>query len=372
MEVRYDDFAVRRGCSALAVACSPTHAVQVIPNEGVLAIASIYGRLGVFVESDVPRPPTGPNYLDPGVLTERISADLMWTGSEVLVWGGKTQRDGLPNLTDGAAYDPVTGTWRQLATFPVQSTLASRAVWAGDRMIVVSSTGTYGYEPGTDEWELLADGHQPPEWRGRMTVVGDTVYMWNASAINALDLTTGVWSVPGDIFTRWPDSWSGSLHNFDDQVLAVWVPDDRCGGKSFAVWEDNDWQQLPVVSLETATFADCSLANQVAALEEDLVIWDNSSQPTKAYSAIDEEWRGVAWIPLGGTEGPSGSVLMGDRFLVPQWGEGAVYDATSELWAKVDLPGHGTSYDMVWTGEEIIAWGISGTFDAWRWTPPEG
>jgi hypothetical protein len=24
---------------------------------------------------------------------------------------------------------------------------------------------------------------------------------------------------------------------------------------------------------------------------------------------------------------------------------------------------------MIWTGEEILAWGIWETFDAWRWTP---
>jgi hypothetical protein len=42
---------------------------------------------------------------------------VVWTGEEVLVWGGTTgSRDRAPR--EGAAYDPATDTWRQLADAP--------------------------------------------------------------------------------------------------------------------------------------------------------------------------------------------------------------------------------------------------------------
>jgi hypothetical protein len=69
-------------------------------------------------------------------------------------------------------------------------------------------------------------------------------------------------------------------------------------------------------------------------------------------------------------EGPTGPVPIGtDHFLVPRWGEAAIFDATTEQWTRVILPGQGTDAEMIWTGEEILAWGILETFDAWRWTP---
>jgi hypothetical protein len=57
--------------------------------------------------------------------------------------------------------------------------------------------------------------------------------------------------------------------------------------------------------------------------------------------------------------------------MVPQNGEAAIFDIQNETWAVLDVPGSGDDLSMVWTGEEILAWGIWGSFDAWRWAPDQ-
>jgi hypothetical protein len=80
---------------------------------------------------------------------------------------------------------------------------------------------------------------------------------------------------------------------------------------------------------------------------------------------------------------------MGDGLLVPigptawyYYGESeqivrvhsVLYDAATEEWLPVDLPGLGNEAQMVWTGEEVLAWGgccWGAVTDAWRWRPPD-
>ena len=116
----------------------------------------------------------------------RQSAASVWTGSEWLVWGGTT---GAAELGDGVAYDPATDAWRVLAPSPL-SARRVRAVWTGSEMIVdAGSTGgdrTTGngemaladgaaYDPVTDSWRPLAGGLAHPGfvpiWTGRQVVM---------------------------------------------------------------------------------------------------------------------------------------------------------------------------------------------------------
>src|SRR5579859_1774744 len=58
-----------------------------------------------------------------------------WTGRELLIWGGSDWR--FPGLTDGGAYNPVTDTWRALPTAGAPTArLAETAVWTGTEMLV--------------------------------------------------------------------------------------------------------------------------------------------------------------------------------------------------------------------------------------------
>lgn len=80
--------------------------------------------------------------LDPGPLGTRNQFGHTWTGTELVVYGGATPirdqdepYDEGP-LDDGAAYDPVTDTWRELPPTGIHR-VDPKVTWTGDRIVVL-------------------------------------------------------------------------------------------------------------------------------------------------------------------------------------------------------------------------------------------
>ncbi|MDQ3462502.1 MAG: hypothetical protein M3471_05650, partial [Actinomycetota bacterium] len=77
-----------------------------------------------------------------GPLSPRIAAANVWTGQELLLWGGRDcpagrcDDESVPALVDGAAYDPATDTWRILAPSPLSPRSGTSAQWTGTEMLV--------------------------------------------------------------------------------------------------------------------------------------------------------------------------------------------------------------------------------------------
>ena len=71
--------------------------------------------------------------------TARTEHTMIWTGSEVIIFGGRSAYDSYPGgyLNTGARYDPKTGAWEGLATEQAPSPRSLHmAVWTGKEMIV--------------------------------------------------------------------------------------------------------------------------------------------------------------------------------------------------------------------------------------------
>ncbi|MEV6820295.1 hypothetical protein AB0M72_16225 [Nocardiopsis dassonvillei] len=112
-----------------------------------------------------------------GPLAPRADHSLVWSGEEVLVWGGHagSQRD---SFSDGAAYSPENDTWRRLPDSGLESRTDHSAVMVGGRMLVWGGfTPTYEnewdahlardgalYDPERDVWEPISAA---PESRSR-------------------------------------------------------------------------------------------------------------------------------------------------------------------------------------------------------------
>jgi N-acetylneuraminic acid mutarotase len=61
----------------------------------------------------------------------------VWSGSEVLVWGGHVGGTSWTEpANDGAAYDPRTQQWRFILLAPIGGRAGHEAVWSGEEMIV--------------------------------------------------------------------------------------------------------------------------------------------------------------------------------------------------------------------------------------------
>jgi hypothetical protein len=69
----------------------------------------------------------------------RAGHTAVWTGSEMIVWGGS---DRVGELATGARYDPATDTWTPTSTVGAPSPMEGHtAVWTGKEMIVWGPSG---------------------------------------------------------------------------------------------------------------------------------------------------------------------------------------------------------------------------------------
>ena len=89
----------------------------------------------------------------------------VWTGSEMIVWGGDLDNF----LNTGGRYDPGTDSWTSTSTAnaPVGRE-AHTAVWTGSEMIVWGGVdgGSYlntggRYNPSTDSWTATSTTNAP-------------------------------------------------------------------------------------------------------------------------------------------------------------------------------------------------------------------
>jgi len=94
-------------------------------------------------------------------LAPRTGAVVTWTGTELVVWGGRNF-DVSAIYADGARLDPTTGTWRRLPRAPVPGRSDAAAVWTGHEVLVWGGSTTNGeigrgaaYDPTTDRWRAL-------------------------------------------------------------------------------------------------------------------------------------------------------------------------------------------------------------------------
>ena len=116
-------------------------------------------------------------------ISSRTGHVSVWTGSELVVWGGwRTTSDPglLETLDDGAAYDPATDTWRLLAPSPLVGRVGAGVVWTGTEMLVLATQqggvlptrNGAAYNPATDTWRILPEFDHTLGWSVLRTVNG--------------------------------------------------------------------------------------------------------------------------------------------------------------------------------------------------------
>lgn len=128
-----------------------------------------------------------------GVLSGRYAHTAVWTGTEVIVWGGQGcgtwpgAAGGPGPCGDGARYDPVSDSWTPVSRQGAPTARAGHtAVWSGRYMIVWGGFCEGGecaagglYDPASDKWlPVTAEGQ--PALRGDHGAVwtGDLMVVW--------------------------------------------------------------------------------------------------------------------------------------------------------------------------------------------------
>lgn len=137
-------------------------------------------------------------------LSPRSRSFTAWTGTEALVIGGSSQTSvGGPyrvaDLRDGAAFDPATSSWREIAPSPFALDAGQPSTMVGDTVVIADYRGWLAYDVGDDTWRRLPD---PPTDIPQPTLAaeGDVVYAVDVyvdesdAPVQALDLDTDTWS----------------------------------------------------------------------------------------------------------------------------------------------------------------------------------
>ena len=149
-----------------------------------------------------------------GPLSLRKAPTRVWTGRELVVWGGCDfyahygyYCDSEPDLEwfrDGAVYDPLSDTWRTMALSPLPEGPVTDAVWVGTEVFYVtrSNTGVVSaasYNPALDQWTLLPT---PPfsslysNYSLAWSSTSNLVLAWGGNYVSdgaAYDLSTKTW-----------------------------------------------------------------------------------------------------------------------------------------------------------------------------------
>src|SRR5262249_10778336 len=93
----------------------------------------------------------------------RMGHTAVWTGSEMIVWGGCAMRNDAcviaPVGTSGGRYNPLTDTWTPTNSAGPAGRVSHPAIWSGSEMIVWGGETENGvtasggrYQPATDTW----------------------------------------------------------------------------------------------------------------------------------------------------------------------------------------------------------------------------
>jgi hypothetical protein len=341
----------------------------------------------------------------------REMASVVWTGREVLVWGGRTS-SGDTTFADGAAYDPVARRWRKLHDSPLSPRWGQATVWTGSEMIVwggmdlsqllahsIGMADGAAYNPTSNSWQKLPRGPLSGRgsplsvWTGSEVVVlggrsGDEDYT-DAAAFDPRAWRWRSFSVPqppsGHSLT-----WRAAVFA-DDQLLAwsEWATSRQIGPDAYSGMagadlfsyslDERTWRLIPPSRAALPDVEEVLVANaQVIVRGTLLNCWCPYHPPVAVASAMynpvtmawfrlppdplgldntDSVWTGAALfsfnpMAMRGITGPSGKEVV---TLPP--GAASAYDAGTNQW--VGLPTApvgcgGPSEPSLWTGLGVV------------------
>jgi hypothetical protein len=86
----------------------------------------------------------------------RQSEASVWTGEQLLVWGGIGEGGTIP--THGEAYDPATNEWTPLPRSPLRARLPGSVVWTGSEVLIWGGQDARTDWDGTSPWIFFSDG----------------------------------------------------------------------------------------------------------------------------------------------------------------------------------------------------------------------
>jgi hypothetical protein len=306
--------------------------------------------------------------LPPAPIGARGDAAAVWTGTEMLVWGGSGSGQ---TLADGAAFNPQTNRWRTIADQPFGGGTRSVAVWTGREMLVVAGSNgpivASAYDPRTDRWRRLAapDGalaapYPQAAWTGTELVL----LMWTSPTPilggpgSPSPMATGAPPSPA-LPPVAPPSTLAARAAVDPSSPPPLPPMPIINGPNSGMFlvsyspSTDSWSRLPPVALKDGGLP------RLAWTDHELLVLQ-SSAPGAAFDPARRTWRPLAAPPADGAVNAN-PVWTGTVALF--WAAGSTgyaYDLARDAWSTFDAGGLARRIDgavVAWTGEYLVGWG---------------
>lgn len=272
-------------------------------------------------------------------------ASLVWAGRELLYWGGEPEvaSDREPATPAGFAFDPVTRKWRLLPEAPGPARYGPDGVWTGTEVLFFGGAKPgalegVAFDPATETWRVIS---------GLPDVHDAAAYVWTGSRLIAWGggergkdsaRTGAAYDPETDRWTRIADSpiglnaasavWTGKLVLVFGSLLdngnhaatrtsvgAIYEP------------EEDRWQEMPPSQLSPQATSAGWVGNR-------LVAWDYEVQ-SQAFDPNAREWSKPVKMPLDASECYPGSVVLGDTMFAWFCGQAAEYSAGYGRWQAV-------------------------------------
>jgi N-acetylneuraminic acid mutarotase len=262
----------------------------------------------------------------------------VWTGTEMIVWGG-SPNGGFTFFNTGGRYNPSTDAWTATSTANAPTARESHtAVWTGSEMIVwggydgSNSLNTGGtYNPSGDSWTATSTTGAPVGRLNHTAVwTGGEMIVWGGFGFNGSYLNTGGRYNPGT------DSWAATS--------TTNAPAGRAGHT--AVWTASE---MIVWGGAISIIFDTNTGGRYNPSTDSWTAANNGFKPRQSHTAV---WTGSEMIVWGGVG------IIGQYF-----DSGVRYNPGTDTWTATsytNAPAARTHHTAVWTGSEMIVWGGRG------------
>ncbi len=264
----------------------------------------------------------------------RYGHTAVWTGSEMIVWGGSYGYFSFRNT--GARYNPSTNSWSATSVTNAPTARSGHtAVWTGSEMIIwggldgpFSATNTGGrYNPTTDSWIATSTKNAPAVRNLHAAVwTGSEMIIWGGDGAGYLN-TGGKYNPSTDAWIA-TSTTNAPAGRYDP--TAVWT------GSEMIVWGG------------TNGFTDFNTGGRYDPGTNSWTATTTTNAPTgrSGHTAV---WTGTEMIVWGGGDGSSPFLNTGGR-----------YNPGANSWTATtttNAPSSRNGHTAVWTGSQMIVWG---------------
>jgi len=274
--------------------------------------------------------------------TGRRFPTAVWTGSEMIVWGGFSYDGAEHYWNTGGRYNPNTDSWLPTSiTNAPDGREGHTAVWTGTEMIVWggyfyngNNLNTGGkYNPGTNRWTPISSTNAPAARSSHGAVwTGTQMIVWGGGGASGYLNTGGRYDANTDIWTPTSTANAPSART----VYSVWT------GSEMIVWGgyffDGSNHYLNTGGRYNPNTNSWTATSTV-----------NTPDGRTTHTAV---WTGSEMIVWGG---------HGDFDLLGYYfNTGGRYDPSTDSWtatSTVNAPDGRYRHTAVWTGNEMIVWG---------------